>query len=92
MIYEALFYYTGVYGMRAQLAATENEWWSTAQLGKKMKRNAEMLVKKDPGSSTKHTIFWDRLIILRTRFHRISNFYELSCFFPAAIENKGRNN
>jgi hypothetical protein len=45
---EALFYYTGVLGMRAQLAATENEWWSTAQLGKQMKRNAEQLVENDP--------------------------------------------
>ena len=45
---DALFFYTAVYGMRAQLAATENEWWTTAQLGKKMKRNAEILVKKDP--------------------------------------------
>ena len=45
---DALFFYTAVYGMRAQLAATENEWWATAQLGKKMKRNAEILVKKDP--------------------------------------------
>ena len=45
---EALFYYTGVFGMRAQLAATENEWWSTAQLGKQMKRNAEVLVENDP--------------------------------------------
>ncbi|HEY7161871.1 MAG TPA: tetratricopeptide repeat protein, partial [Acidobacteriota bacterium] len=45
---EALFFYTGVLGMRAQLAATENEWWSTAQLGKQMKHNAELLVEEDP--------------------------------------------
>jgi hypothetical protein len=45
---DALFFYTGVQGMRAQLAATENEWWTTAQLGKKMKRNAEVLIEKDP--------------------------------------------
>lgn len=45
---EALFFYTGVLGMRAQLAATENEWWSTAQLGKQMKHNAELLVENDP--------------------------------------------
>jgi tetratricopeptide (TPR) repeat protein len=45
---EALFFYTGVLGIRAQLAATENEWWGTAQLGKQMKRNAELLVEDDP--------------------------------------------
>lgn len=45
---EALFYDTGVVGMRAQLAATENEWWETAQLGKQMKHNAELLVEDDP--------------------------------------------
>jgi tetratricopeptide (TPR) repeat protein len=45
---EALFFYTGVLGMRAQLAATENEWWETAQLGKQMKRQAEVLVEQDP--------------------------------------------
>jgi hypothetical protein len=45
---EALFFYTAVLGMRAQLAATENEWWGTAQLGKQMKRNAELLVEDDP--------------------------------------------
>jgi tetratricopeptide (TPR) repeat protein len=45
---DAMFFYTGVQGMRAQLNATENEWWTTAQLGKKMKRNAELLVEKDP--------------------------------------------
>ncbi len=45
---EALFFYTGILGMRAQLAATENEWWPTAQLGKQMKRNAELLVENDP--------------------------------------------
>ncbi len=45
---DALFFYTGVLGMRAQLAATENEWWATAQLGKQMKHNAELLVENDP--------------------------------------------
>lgn len=45
---ESLFFYTGVLGIRAQLAATENEWWGTAQLGKQMKRNAELLVEDDP--------------------------------------------
>lgn len=45
---EALFFYTGVLGIRAQLAATENEWWGTAQIGKQMKRNAELLVEDDP--------------------------------------------
>jgi tetratricopeptide (TPR) repeat protein len=44
---DAHFFYTGVQGMRAQLEATENEWWSTAQLGKKMKHNAELIVDKD---------------------------------------------
>lgn len=45
---EAHFYYTGVLGIRAQLTATENEWWSTAQLGKQMKHHAELLVEGDP--------------------------------------------
>ena len=44
---DAFFFYTGVQGIRAQLFATENEWWTTAQLGKKMKRNAELIVEKD---------------------------------------------
>lgn len=45
---ETLFFYSGVLGMRAQLAATENEWWATAQLGKQMKHHADILVEHDP--------------------------------------------
>src|SRR5262249_41367369 len=35
-------------GLRAQIAATENHWWETAQLGKKMKAATEDLLKQDP--------------------------------------------
>ncbi len=45
---DALFYHASVYGLRSQLAATENEWWETAQLGKKMKNEAQKLYHKDP--------------------------------------------
>ena len=45
---DALFYFAAVKGVRAQVAATENRWWETAQLGKEMKKYAERLVKMDP--------------------------------------------
>ncbi len=45
---DALFYHASVFGIRSQLAATENEWWETAQLGKKMKNEAQKLYHKDP--------------------------------------------
>jgi len=45
---DSLFYYASVIGLRAQLAATDGDWWGTAQLGKKMKKSAEKLLKQDP--------------------------------------------
>lgn len=45
---DLLFYHTSVFGLRSQLAATENQWWETAQLGKKMKNEAQKLYHKDP--------------------------------------------
>lgn len=45
---DALFLFASVIGIRAQIAATENEWWTTAQLGKRMKRHAERLIEKNP--------------------------------------------
>jgi hypothetical protein len=44
---DALFIYAAVLGIRAQIAATENEWWETAQLGKRMKASAEKVIKMD---------------------------------------------
>lgn len=45
--HEAYFYYAAVLGIHAQLAATEGDWWDTAQIGKKMKRTSEKLVEED---------------------------------------------
>jgi hypothetical protein len=45
---DALFFYTAVIGLRASIATWENEWWDAAQLGKKMKANAQDLVKMNP--------------------------------------------
>src|SRR5262245_56926500 len=44
----ALFFYTASIGLRASIATWQNEWWDAAQLGKKMKKNAEDLVRIDP--------------------------------------------
>ena len=44
---DALFFYTASIGLRASIATWENEWWDAAQLGKKMKRNAEDLVQSN---------------------------------------------
>jgi hypothetical protein len=44
----SLFLYASVIGVRAQVAATENRWWTTAQYGKRMKRYAERLIDQDP--------------------------------------------
>src|SRR5207253_2769147 len=35
-------------GIRAQLAARENEWWQTAKLGKEMKKSCEHILQTDP--------------------------------------------
>jgi hypothetical protein len=45
---DALFFYTASIGLRASIATWENEWWDAAQLGKKMKKNAEDLVRINP--------------------------------------------
>lgn len=44
---DMLFYHAAVKGMKAQLVATEGDWWQTAQLGKDMKKSAEQLKKMD---------------------------------------------
>jgi len=45
---DLLFYHASVFGIRSQLAATENQWWETAQLGRKMKNEAQKVYHKDP--------------------------------------------
>lgn len=45
---DKMFYYSAICGIRAQLVATEGDWWETAKLGKSMKKNTEKLVKMDP--------------------------------------------
>jgi len=44
---DAQFYYASTIGVRAQVAATEGEWWETAQLGKKMKNQAQLILETD---------------------------------------------
>lgn len=44
---DQMFYYSAICGIRAQLVATEGDWWATAKLGKSMKKNTESLVKMD---------------------------------------------
>jgi tetratricopeptide (TPR) repeat protein len=41
------FYHASAIGVRAQIAATEGDWWKTAKLGKKMKGHAAQIVKED---------------------------------------------
>ncbi len=41
------FYYASTIGLRAQIAATEGDWWKTAKLGKKMKGHALEIVERD---------------------------------------------
>ncbi len=41
------FYYASAIGLRAQIAATEGDWWKTAKLGKKMKKYAVEISEKD---------------------------------------------
>ena len=41
------FYHASAIGLRAQIAATEGDWWKTAKLGKKMKGHAVKIVEKD---------------------------------------------
>src|SRR3990172_729920 len=44
----AHFYYAASIGVQAQIAATDGDWWQTAQLGKKMKHHAQQILKVDP--------------------------------------------
>jgi hypothetical protein len=44
---DCMFFNASVTGIYAQLAATENRWWDTAQLGKKMKGQAEKILDVD---------------------------------------------
>jgi hypothetical protein len=44
---DMMFYYSAICGIRAQLVATEGDWWEAAKLGKSMKKNTEKLVKMD---------------------------------------------
>jgi hypothetical protein len=41
------FYYASAIGLRAQIAATQGDWWKTAKLGKKMKGHAVKIVEED---------------------------------------------
>jgi hypothetical protein len=43
----ANFYHAAATGLRAQVAATEGDWWKTAKLGKKMKSTALEIVEQD---------------------------------------------
>lgn len=45
---DALFFYSAVHGLRAQLTGREGDWWQTAKLGKKMKHTAEDLIERNP--------------------------------------------
>ena len=45
---DALFFYSALQGLRAQLAGREGDWWKTAKLGKKMKNTAEDLIERNP--------------------------------------------
>lgn len=45
---DSLFLFSAVQGLRAQLTGMEGDWWATAKLGKKMKQNAENLIKRNP--------------------------------------------
>jgi hypothetical protein len=45
---DARFFYAASIGLRAQIAATEGDWWKTAKLGKKMKAEALLIIEKDP--------------------------------------------
>lgn len=42
------FYHAAAIGLRAQIAATDGDWWKTAKLGKKMKNHALEILEKDP--------------------------------------------
>ncbi len=42
------FYHAAAIGLRAQVAATDGDWWKTAKLGKRMKNHASKIVEKDP--------------------------------------------
>ena len=44
----ARFYHAAAIGIRAQVAATEGDWWKTAKLGKTMKNYALEIVEADP--------------------------------------------
>lgn len=44
----AHFFYAATLGIQAQIAATEGDWWETAQLGKKMKEHASEIIQADP--------------------------------------------
>jgi hypothetical protein len=45
---EARFFYAASIGLRAQISATEGDWWQTAKLGKQMKNEATVIIEKDP--------------------------------------------
>jgi hypothetical protein len=44
---DARFFYAASIGLRAQIAATQGDWWKTAKLGKKMKGEALLIIEKD---------------------------------------------
>jgi hypothetical protein len=44
---DCAFFNASVTGIRAQITATENQWWETAQLGKKMKHQSEDILDVD---------------------------------------------
>ena len=44
----SLFYHAASTGLRAQIAATDGDWWKTASLGKRMKNHALDILAKDP--------------------------------------------
>jgi hypothetical protein len=45
---DARFFYAASIGLRAQISATEGDWWKTAKLGKKMKGEGLLIIEKDP--------------------------------------------